>query len=253
MTDPRAVALVTGASSGIGRSAAVALAKAGFDVVINYSRNETGANETAALAQAAGATTLIYRCDVAEDAEVKAMLAATKDTFGRLDALINNAGITVDTPPKAMDDLDVEDWNRVFAVNVLGIFLVTRAAAPMLREAHGAVVNTNSVAGLRPAVQPLPYAASKAAVANLTKTLATALGPEIRVNGVAPGWMEGDWMEHALGDNYDGLMARRAKYTPLERNVTPDDIAETMLSLITSNRMVTGEIITVDGGFTSTT
>jgi 3-oxoacyl-[acyl-carrier protein] reductase len=86
-----------------------------------------------------------------------------------------------------MDDLDVEDWNRVFAVNVLGIFLVTRAAAPMLRESHGAIVNTNSVAGLRPAVQPLPYAASKAAVANLTKTLTTALGPEIRVNGVAPG------------------------------------------------------------------
>jgi 3-oxoacyl-[acyl-carrier protein] reductase len=187
MTDPRAVALVTGASSGIGRSASVALANAGFDVVINYSRNKAGANETAALAQAAGASTLVYKCDVAEDAEVKAMLAATKDTFGRLDALINSAGITVDTPPKAMDDLDVEDWNRVFAVNVLGIFLVTRAAAPMLRESHGAIVNTNSVAGLRPAVQPLPYAASKAAVANLTKTLTTALGPEIRVNGVAPG------------------------------------------------------------------
>ena len=253
MTDRRAVALVTGASSGIGRSAAVALANAGFDVVINYSRNEAGANETARFAEAAGATTLVYRCDVAEDAEVKAMLAATKETFGRLDALINNAGITVDTPPKDMDEIDVGDWNRVFAVNVLSIFLVTRAAAPMLRESRGAIVNTNSVAGLRPALQPLPYAASKAAVANLTKTLATTLGPEIRVNGVAPGWMEGEWMERALGDNYEGLMSRRARYTPLERNVTPDDVAETMLSLIVGNRMVTGEIITVDGGFTSTT
>mgnify|MGYP002639814097 CR=1 FL=1 len=253
MADQRPVGLVTGASSGIGRSAALALAKAGYDVVINYSRNEPGANETSAAAQAEGASTLVYRCDVAEDAEVKAMLAATKERFGRLDALINNAGITVDTPPKAMDDLSVEDWNRVFSVNVLSIFLVTRAAAPMLKESHGAIVNTNSVAGLRPALQPLPYAASKAAVANLTKTLATTLGPEIRVNGVAPGWMEGEWMERALGDNYEGLMSRRAKYTPLERCVTPDDVAESMMSLITGNRFVTGEIITVDGGFTSTT
>jgi 3-oxoacyl-[acyl-carrier protein] reductase len=253
MADQRPVGLVTGASSGIGRSAAVALAKAGYDVVINYSRNEAGANETATAAQAEGASTLVIRCDVAEDAEVKAMLAATKVRFGRLDALINNAGITVDTPPKAMDDLSVEDWNRVFSVNVLSIFLVTRAAAPMLKESHGAIVNTNSVAGLRPALQPLPYAASKAAVANLTKTLATTLGPEIRVNGVAPGWMEGEWMERALGDNYEGLMSRRAKYTPLERCVTPDDVAESMMSLITGNRFVTGEILTVDGGFTSTT
>lgn len=253
MADQRPVGLVTGASSGIGRSATVALAKAGYDVVINYSRNEVGANETAAAAQAEGASTLVIRCDVAEDTEVKAMLAATNERFGRLDALINNAGITVDTPPKAMDDLSVEDWNRVFSVNVLSIFLVTRAAAPMLKESHGAIVNTNSVAGLRPALQPLPYAASKAAVANLTKTLATTLGPEIRVNGVAPGWMEGEWMERALGDNYEGLMSRRAKYTPLERCVTPDDVAESMMSLITGNRFVTGEIITVDGGFTSTT
>jgi 3-oxoacyl-[acyl-carrier protein] reductase len=253
MAEQRPVGLVTGASSGIGRSVAIALARAGYDVVINYSRNEAGANETAAAAQAEGATTLVIRCDVAEDVEVKAMLAATKERFGRLDALVNNAGITVDTPPKAMDDLSVEDWNRVFSVNVLSIFLVTRAAAPMLREARGAIVNTNSVAGLRPALQPLPYAASKAAVANLTKTLATTLGPEIRVNGVAPGWMEGGWMEHALGENYEGLMARRARYTPLERCVTPDDVAESMMSLITGNRFVTGEIITVDGGFTSTT
>jgi 3-oxoacyl-[acyl-carrier protein] reductase len=253
MANRRPVALITGASSGIGRSAAVALAGAGFDVAINYARNESGANETAAMAQAAGAATLVQRADVADDAEVRAMVAVAERTFGRLDALINNAGVTMDTPPAAMDEVSVDDWNRVFAVNVLGIFLVTRAAAPLLRESHGAIVNTNSVAGLRPALQPLAYAASKAAVANLTKTLATTLGPEIRVNGVAPGWMEGEWMERALGENYEGLMARRARYTPLERCVTPEDVAETILSLLTGNRFVTGEIITVDGGFTSTT
>ena len=131
---------------------------------------------------------------------------------------------------------------------------MTRAALPLLRAAEApAIVNTCSIAGLRPGPQPLPYAASKAAVANLTKTLAGALGPRIRVNAVAPGWMEGDWMRRTLGENYDGLMARRARYTPLKRCVTAEDVAETMLNLIVSNGFVTGEIVIIDGGFSSTT
>ena len=248
-----AVGLVTGASSGIGRAAAIALANAEFDVVVNYNSNEGGARETAAAVRETGRRAMVYRADVSDDASVRGMLDATQAEFGRLDALVANAGTTIETPLKDMDGVSVDDWNRVFAVNVLGVFLVVRASVAMLRAAHGSVVITNSVAGLRPALQPLPYAASKAAVANLTKTLATALGPDVRVNGVAPGWMEGDWMERALGGDYEGLMARRARYTPLERCVTPEDVAETMLTLIINNRFVTGEIITVDGGFTSTT
>ena len=99
----------------------------------------------------------------------------------------------------------------------------------------------------------MPYAASKAAVANLTKTLANALGPQIRVNAVAPGWIEGEWMKRTLAENYEGLMARRAKYAPLKRCCTENDVADSMLSLILHNRFVTGEIIIVDGGFSSTT
>jgi 3-oxoacyl-[acyl-carrier protein] reductase len=106
---------------------------------------------------------------------------------------------------------------------------------------------------LRPGPQPLPYAASKAAVVNLTKTLALTLAPQIRVNAVAPGWMDGDWMKRMLRDKYDELMRRRAKATPLQRVVTADDVAETMLSLIDGNRFVTGEIVVVDGGFSSST
>jgi len=248
------VGLVTGAATGIGRSAALALAKNGYDVVINYSRSEKAAKATAKDAEAAGARTLVYRCDVSDDTRVRAMLEATQKEFGRLDVLINNAGTTIDVESKNLDGVKVDDWNRVFAVNVLGLFLVTRAAAPMLRQSpNGCIVNTCSIAGLRPSAQPLPYAASKAAVANLTKTLANALGPEIRVNAVAPGWMEGDWMKRTLAENYDGLMARRARSTPLKRCCTADDVAETMLSLINSNRFVTGEIIIIDGGFSSTT
>ncbi|HUZ86202.1 MAG TPA: SDR family oxidoreductase, partial [Candidatus Baltobacterales bacterium] len=107
--------------------------------------------------------------------------------------------------------------------------------------------------GLRPGPQPFPYAASKAAVANLTRTLAGALGPKIRVNAVAPGWMVGEWMEHTLGDNYQRLMDRRASLTPLKRCVTPDEVAITIVNLITSNPMVNGEVVVIDGGFSATT
>ena len=182
------------------------------------------------------------------------MLQAVGSEFGRLDALVNNAGTTVSTPPSDLDGLRMEDWDRVFAVNVRGTFQVTRAAVPLLRESpRGAVVNLASIVGLRPGPQPFPYAASKAAIVNLTRTLAGALGPAIRVNAVAPGWMVGDWMEEALGDNYDRLMDRRAKLTPLRRCVTPDEVAETILSLLVSNPFVTGETVVIDGGFSATT
>jgi 3-oxoacyl-[acyl-carrier protein] reductase len=254
MKGDRPVALVTGASTGIGRSAAVALAKNGYDVVINFSRSEDAAKITAQNAETAGARTLPFRCDVSDDNCVRAMIAATEKEFGRLDVLINNAGTTVDVEPKNLEGMKIEHWNRVFNVNVLGLFLVTRAAVPLLKKSpNGCIVNTCSIAGLRPSAQPLPYAASKAAVANLTKTLANALGPQIRVNAVAPGWIEGEWMKRTLAENYDGLMARRAKYTPLKRCCTEDDVADSMLSLILHNRFVTGEIIIVDGGFSSTT
>jgi 3-oxoacyl-[acyl-carrier protein] reductase len=254
MSSDKPLALVTGAATGIGRSAATALAKNGYDVVINYSKSEDAAKMTARDAEAAGAKTLLHRCDVSDDADVRAMLAATEKEFGRLDVLINNAGTTVDVEPKNLDEMTVDAWNRVFAVNVLGLFLVTRAALPLLKKSpNGCIVNTCSIAGLRPSAQPLPYAASKAAVANLTKTLANALGPQIRVNAVAPGWIEGEWMKRTLAGNYEGLMAWRAKYTPLKRCCTEDDVADSMLSLILHNRFVTGEIIIVDGGFSSTT
>jgi 3-oxoacyl-[acyl-carrier protein] reductase len=246
-------ALVTGSSSGIGRAVAVALAKAGYDVAVNYSRSPDGATETRRLCDALGVKTIVVGADVADDAAVRRMLDEVKRAFGRLDVLVNNAGTTMEAQPKDLEGVDVEEWRRVFDVNVLSIVLVTRAAAPMLREAKGCIVNTCSIAGLRPGPQPLAYAASKAAVANLTRTLAGALGPEIRVNGVAPGWIAGDWMERTLGPNYAGLMERRAKQTPLKRNVTFEDVADSMLSLIEYNKCVSGEIIIVDGGFANVT
>jgi 3-oxoacyl-[acyl-carrier protein] reductase len=193
------------------------------------------------------------RCDVSDEAAVRAMLKKVEEAFGRLDVLINNAGTTAPWKPKDLETLSLDDWDRVFAVNVRGLFQVTRASIKLLKASRGCVVNTASIVGLRPGPQPLPYAASKAAVVNLTKTLAWNLGPDIRVNAVAPGWMEGDWMRRMLKDKYDDLMGKRAKATPLKRVVTADDVAETMMSLVESNRFVTGEVIVIDGGFTAST
>jgi 3-oxoacyl-[acyl-carrier protein] reductase len=250
----RKTALVTGAATGIGRSAVLALARAGFDVAINYSSSEAAARTTAAEAEKLAAKALLVKCDVSDEPGVRAMLARIGEAFGRLDVLVNNAGTTASWKPKDLESLSLDDWDRVFAVNVRGLFQVTRAALPLLRNGtNPCIVNTASIVGLRPGPQPLPYAASKAAVVNLTKTLAWNLGPDIRVNAVAPGWMEGDWMQRMLKDKYEDLMGKRAKATPLRRCVTADDVAETMMTLIESNRFVTGEVIVIDGGFTSST
>jgi 3-oxoacyl-[acyl-carrier protein] reductase len=250
----RKVALVTGATRGIGRSTALELARHGYDVVLNYSRSRDAAQAVAKEVEGLGARSLLAPADVADEGAVIEMVQRIRQELGRLDALVNNAGTTIPTPPSDLAGLDMADWDRVFAVNVRGTFQVTRACVPLLNESgSGAVVNLCSIAGLRPGPQPFPYAASKAAVANLTRTLAGALGPKIRVNAVAPGWMAGEWMEHALGDNYERLMERRAGQTPLKRNITPDDVAITIVNLIVSNPMVTGEIVVIDGGFSATT
>ena len=253
MTQGRPAALITGAATGIGRAAAVALAAAGYDVMINYSRSESAARETAALAQAKGAKAALFQCDVSDDSCVRKMLAAAEKQFGRLDALVNNAGTTSNVKPGDFEGMTAEEWDRIFAVNVRGMFQVTRAAAPLLKAARGSVVNTASIVGLRPGPQPLPYAASKAAVVSLTRLLALNLAPEVRVNAVAPGWMEGDWMKRMLDTRYDDLMARRAKNTPLRRCATAEDVAEVIVNLIVSNRFVNGEVIVIDGGYSATT
>jgi 3-oxoacyl-[acyl-carrier protein] reductase len=253
--DGRPVAVVTGGAKGIGRSAVLALAAAGYDVVVNYNRSDAPARKTAAQAEQRGVSSLLFQADVADDAAVRRMADAVRERFGRADALVNNAGITTGTPPSDLDGLSMQQWDRIFAVNVRGLFQTTRAFVPLLRTAERpAIVNLASVVGLRPGPQPYPYSASKAAIISLTQTLAGALGKDgIRVNAVAPGWTAGEWMEHALGDNYHDLMARRAQRTPLGRCVTADEVAETIVNLIVSNSFLTGSTIVIDGGYTATT
>lgn len=243
-------AIVTGSATGIGRSTALALAQRGCHVVINYTRSEAEAQETVREAQAAGVRALLIRGDVSDDAAVRQMVAACEKEFGRLDVLVNAAGTTHFAPPEDLEAMTEEVWDRIFQVNVRGTFLATRAAAPLLkRSGDAAVVNMASIAGLRPGAQAIPYAASKAAVVNMTVSFARILAPEVRVNAVAPGWMEGRWMKAGLGDKYESLMERRAQRTPLRRVATPDDVAQTILSLVEMNDFVTGQVIVVDGGY----
>src|SRR5438552_6285846 len=171
MAQDRPAALVTGSASGIGRAAALRLAQAGYDVAINYSRSRDTAQTTLAELESLGGRHLALRADVSDDAAVAALTAAVGETFGRLDALVNNAGMTSQTAPEDLDGVDLAEWDRVFAVNVRGLFQVTRACAPLLRSAGGSVVNVASIGGVRPGRPPLAYAAVKAAVVLLVRAL----------------------------------------------------------------------------------
>ncbi len=243
-------ALVTGSATGIGRATALALARRGCQVAINYTQSQREAEATVREAQGLGVQAFSHRADVSDDESVRALVAACQREFGRLDVLVNAAGTTHFAPAEDLQALTPEIWDRIFAVNVRGTFLATRAAAPLLkRSGAGAVVNLASIAGLRPSAQVVPYAASKAAVVNMTVSLARLLAPEIRVNAVAPGWLEGRWMQAALGADYERLMARRAERTPLGRVATADDVAQTILGLIEANEFVTGQTIVIDGGY----
>jgi len=253
MAGDRPAALVTGSASGIGRAAALRLAEAGYDVAINYRRSEENAESALAALSALGGRHLALRGDVSDEDAVTAMVAAVSEAFGRLDVLVNNAGMTSSTPADDLDGIDLAEWDQVFAVNVRGLFQVTRACAALLRATRGSVVNVASIVGLRPGPQPLAYAASKAAVVSLTRTLSRVLAPEVRVNAVAPGWIAGEWMQRTLGEDYDRLMERRASWTPMQRNVTVADVAETIYSLVAGHPFVTGETIVIDGGYSATT
>jgi 3-oxoacyl-[acyl-carrier protein] reductase len=242
------VALVTGAAVGMGRAIAVAYAREGAKVAINFSKSKKEAEETAAQVTQAGGEALLAQADVSKDAEVKAMVAAVLEKFGKIDILVNNAGITAFVDFADLDALTDDVWDRLYAVNVKGTFFCCRAVVPaMKKQGQGRIINLASVAGLSPQGSSIAYCCSKAAVVHLSKCLAKTLGPEIRVNVIAPGFIaETRW--HEGRPNVEAIAAKFAQGVPLKRVGRPEDIAEAALFLATRGDYMTGDIMVVDGG-----
>jgi ketoreductase RED2 len=233
------VALITGSSSGIGAAVATALAGAGAKVVIN-SVTSVGAGQ--ALATQLPEATYV-QADISDAAQARSLVDAAVEHYGRLDVLVNNAGTTEVIPHHDLDAVTDEIWQRILGVNVIGTFNVTRAAVPHLRQTgQGVVVNVTSLAGVRPVGSSIPYAVSKAALNHLTVLLANTLGPEIRVNAVAPGLVDTPWTQ-----DWDDLREVVRSMSPLRRSGLPQDVAEACLGLVRS-QYVTGQVLVVDGG-----
>ncbi|MBL67379.1 MAG: hypothetical protein CMO74_02830 [Verrucomicrobiales bacterium] len=240
-------ALVTGGSRGVGAATARMLAGAGCDVAVNYNASAEAAGQVVDDCQEAGARAISIQGDVASDVVCRHLVAESVNVFGRLDVLVNNAGTTRFVGFGNLDDVREEDWDRILAVNLKGPFQCARAARPHLATEGGVIVNTASVAGIRGAGSSIPYAASKAALINLTLALARSLGPEIRVNAVAPGFIEGDWLQEGLGENYEAIRQAKMKESLLDAVSTPEDIAQGILSLAMADK-VTGHTLVIDGG-----
>jgi len=245
------VALVTGGAGGIGGAAVRALAKAGVSgVAINYRKSAKEAEELAAEIERGGVKALAVQADVTNDAQVRAMIGKIREEFGRLDILINNAGVTHWVKVSDLEGLTDAMWDEILDVNVKGPFRCTRAAAELLAVHQGMVVNVSSISGvLSPStMSSLAYATAKAALIHLTKGLAIALAPKIRVNCVAPAFTDTPWMRDHYGANYQQVIAQASAGYPLQRIATPDEVAGAILGLITGGDFVTGQTLIVDGG-----
>lgn len=245
-----AAALITGSSSGIGAATARLFAEQGCHVMINYSSNEAGARAVAEDCRALGVKAEIFQANVAEDDQCRAMVDATVAAFGRLDVLVNNAGTTRFCPHHDLEGLDKQDFLDLYSVNLVGAYQMTRAAEKALRAAGKAqVINMASVAGLAGVGSSIAYAASKGALLTMTKSLARVLGPEVRVNAVCPGFVQGEWLEKGLGaEAYGALLAKTKAGSALNDTASPETVAQAILGLIIGGDLITGEAVLVDGG-----
>lgn len=242
-------AIVTGSAVGVGRATALDLARRGANIVINYSRSEDDAKEAVRQVEALGAKALLVRADVSVDAEVRSMVQQTVDTFGSVDVLVNNAAMTHFVNFADLEGMKEEYWDRILAVNLKGAFFCCRAVAESMRKTgQGAIVNVASIAGIRAIGSSIAYAASKAGLINMTVALARVLAPEVRVNAVAPGFIDTRWLREGLAAVYEPAKAQTAERTPLKRVASPEDVSQIILSLIEGADFVTGQCVVVDGG-----
>jgi len=234
------VALVTGAGRRIGKVIALTLARAGASVAVNYNRSAMEARQTVREIEALGAEAIALRADVSKPAQVRAMLRALERRFGRLDVLVNNAGVFFAAP---WDRLNQRDWDKALGINLKGPFFCAQAAARlMMRQRGGRIINISSLGGLRAWPSYLHYCSSKAGQIMLTRCLAKALGPKITVNSVAPGTILFPGEKPSPGQR------QSLPVTPLRKAGRPEDVAAAVLFLATTAEFITGQVIPVDGG-----
>jgi pteridine reductase len=232
------VALVTGAGRRVGRAIALALGGRGMRVVVHYNGSSEGAHETARLIRERGGLATIIQADLADVAAANALIDRTLDQEGELGALINSAAMMVRTP---VGETTPDEWDAMFALNVRAPYFLAQRAAPALRSARGSIVNIADLAAYETWPAYVPHGMTKAAIVQMTRALARALAPEVRVNAVAPGAV-------LLPESWSDADAERLRATtPLRRLGSPDDVAQAVLYLLEAE-YVTGEVIKVDGG-----
>jgi 3-oxoacyl-[acyl-carrier protein] reductase len=245
----RKVAIVTGSATGIGAAIAKALARAGWNLVINYAKSAAEARRTAAACERLGAEVLVIQGDVAADSDCRALADGALKRWRRIDALVNNAGTTKFVRAEDLEGMGSADFLRIFAVNVLGAFQMTRAAAPALKRSGGAIVNVSSHSGFSGRGSSMAYAASKGALNTLTLGLARALAPRVRVNAVCPGFVDTRWVRSRMTPAaYRGFKRGIEETAPLGRMVAPEDVAEAALWFIDGGRCTTGQLLVIDSG-----
>lgn len=249
MKNPNGVALITGGSRGVGRAIAVALAERDYAIAIVHRNSAEQAKETLAMVHAVSGTGLTIQADVADDDACRAMVAEATESLGPVEILINNAATTEFIPHHDLDAVSTALWDRIFAVNVRGPFQCIRAAqASLASTGKGQVINISSIAGLSGKGSSIPYCASKAAVINLTQSMARTLAPAIRVNAVAPGFIDSQWTREGLGASYGDAEASHREGAALKTVAQPTDVADAVLGLLFGSRLVTGQTVVVDGG-----
>lgn len=250
MSKEKRVAIITGSSSGIGASTARELAGRGWNVVINYSKSAQAAQKVVADCVAKGAEAVAVQGDVSSDDACKKLAQTALDKWGRIDALVNNAGSTKFVAHAKLDDLSSEDFLRIYSTNVVSAFQMTRACSAALKKSgHGAIVNVSSIAAQWGTGSSIAYAASKGALNSMTYSLARVMGPEVRVNAVLPGYVDTPWQVNAHGAEKAAAHAQRyASHNPLNASCSPEEVAESIVWLIEGAPKTTGQMVYVDGG-----
>lgn len=248
MTAARRVAIVTGASSGVGAATARRLAAQGYELLVNYRSSAAGAQQVVADCIAAGADAVAGQGDVAQDEVCRALAAQAMARWGRIDALVNSAGTTRFVPMSELDGVQAADFHHIYGVNAIGPFQMARAVSRYM-AAGGAIVSVSSIAGNTGSGSSIPYVLSKAALNALTLALARTLAPAIRVNAVLPGMIEGRWMQQGLGDAaYERVKAQFADTSLLGRVAAPEHIAAAVCWLLDPACLMTGQLMVVDSG-----